>query len=77
MTNISKNSTLYKELARLRDIIHELSRISKILQKDLSLYYSDLAFLYEHQAEIKDYFPDDLLLWQWAGIPETEWNERG
>lgn len=61
-----------QELKRLRNVVHELNRLSKILGKELSLYYSDLAFLYNHQAEIKKYFPGDLLLWQWAGIPENE-----
>jgi hypothetical protein len=72
MTETQKESSLYKELKRLRDTIYELKRISVVLNKELDLYYTDLIFLYEHQAEIKEYFPADMLLWQWAGIDETE-----
>jgi len=67
MTNTSRNSTLYKELARLRDIVHA----------DGAMSWGDCAFLAENQTEIKEFFPDDALLWECAGIPESEWNERG
>jgi hypothetical protein len=66
MTNTSRNSTLYKELARLRDIIHAQGSMS----------WGDCAFLAENKAEIKELFPDDPVFWEWAGIDESEWNER-
>lgn len=65
-TSIQQNSSLYKELKLIREDLKQ-GRIS----------YGDLAFLENHQAEIKEYFPDDMVLWAWAGIPEEEWNERG
>ena len=67
MTDIRRNSTLYKELARLRDIINEQGPIC----------CGDCVFLAENKTEIKEFFPDDPILWEWAGIPEEEWNERG
>ena len=58
-----KDSTLYKELKRL----------SKIIDKGGNLSYDDIAFLSNYQTEIKAWFPSDVGLWQWAGIPEEEW----
>jgi len=62
-----ESSTLYKELLRLKRAIHR--------QEDLS--YGDCLFLAEHQTEVKEYFPDDPVIWEFAGIPESEWNARG
>lgn len=66
MTEIQKQSVLYKELKQIGDLLHKNKEIS----------YGDIAFLGEYQTEIKEWFPDDIELWQWAGITEQEWNER-
>lgn len=55
-----KDSTLYKELKRL----------CKIINEDGSISYGDIAFLNNHQTEIKAWFPSETKLWEWAGIPE-------
>ena len=62
MTETQKASFLYKELRHISDLIHSGKGIS----------YGDIAFLNENQTEIKEYFPDDIELWQWAGIDESE-----
>jgi len=64
-TETQKESSLYNELKRLR----------KIINNEGALSWGDIAFLNSHQTEIKEYFPNELLLWQWAGIDETERKE--
>lgn len=64
-TSVHEESSLYKKLKSIRKEI-ELGEI----------YYGDLEFLENHQAEIKEYFPDDPVMWAWADIPEEEWYER-
>lgn len=54
------------------EIINELKEIKKDIEAE-KVYQSQLCFLYDHQAEIKKYFPDDPILWEWAGIPEEEY----
>jgi len=61
-----KQSSLYKELARIENVIEQ--------NGDLS--YGDIAFLGDFQTEIKEWFPDSIRLWETAGIPEQEWNEK-
>ena len=65
MTKI-KTSFLFKELRHISDLLHKGEGIS----------YEDIAFLQENQTEVKKLFPDDVELWQWAGIDESEWSER-
>lgn len=60
-TTIQRKSNLYDELKSIR---------KEIEQEKVSM--GDVAFLTAHQTEIKEYFPDDVVLWQWAGIPENE-----
>jgi hypothetical protein len=56
-----ENTTLYKELKRVRKLIEE-ERVS----------YGDILFLQEHQTEVKEWFGDDVILCQWAGIEEED-----
>lgn len=37
-----------------------------------SVSYGEIAFLQNHQEFIKEWFADDLLLLQWAGVPEQD-----
>lgn len=60
MTHAQQNSSLYKELKRIRKLI-EKEKVS----------YGDLVFLQNYQVEVMEFFPDDPLLWQWAGIEEA------
>lgn len=52
-------TTLYNEILRIRKLIEEES-----------VSWGDIIFLQEHQTEIKNWFGDDLMLCQWAGIDE-------
>ena len=61
-----KNRKLYDELRLLCDIINS----------DGKLFYDDLALLSAHHKEIKEWFPNEIKLWEWAGIPEEEWRGR-
>ena len=65
MTTIQQNSSVYKELRRIRAAIDREC-----------VAWGDVAFLTAHQTEVKEYCPDDAVLWQWAWIPEEEFNER-
>lgn len=46
-----------------------LTEIRESIENE-SISYGEIAFLQEHQQEVKELFPDDLVLWEWAGIPE-------
>lgn len=64
------------EAAELKGKIKtRLKLIRKAIEQE-KVSMGDVAFLTAHQTEIKEYFPDDVVLWEWAGIPEEEWNER-
>lgn len=56
-----ENTTLYKELKRVRKLIEE-ERVS----------YGDILFIQEHQTEIQEWFRGDFLFYQWAGIEEED-----
>lgn len=53
----------------------ELKSIRKEIEQE-KVSMGEIVFLTAHQTEVKKYFPDDPVMWQWAGIPEEEWNER-
>ena len=46
--------------------------IESVLQsiEDECVSYGEIAFLQAHQEEVKTLFPDEPILWEWAGIPE-------
>ena len=54
-------------------IKQELRRIKKEIEKE-QVSYSEIFFLECHKAEIMKM--DDILLAQWAGITEEEWNNK-
>lgn len=64
------------------EIKEELQRISDVIatsyadSKALLPTESDIVYLQDHQEEIKKFFPEDVDLWQWANIPEEEWNNK-
>lgn len=64
------------------EIKAELQRISDVIatsyadSKALLPTESDIVYLQDHQEEIKKFFPEDVDLWQWANIPEEEWNNK-
>lgn len=50
-----------------------LCKILKEIKAGNDISYGEILFLQEHQAEIKKHFPDEPELWQWGGIPESEY----
>lgn len=50
-----------------------LCKILKEIKAENNISYGEILFLQEHQAEIKKHFPNDPILWQWAGIDESEY----
>jgi hypothetical protein len=59
-----ENTTLYKEIKRIRKLI-----------ENENVSYDDILFLQQHQTEIKEWFGDDILLLEWANIPEFDIEE--
>ena len=56
-----ENTTLYKEIKRIRKLI-----------ENENVSYDDILFLQQHQTEVEEWFGDDILLLEWANIPENE-----
>ena len=52
-----------------------LEELKNTIEKGEQLSYGEIAFLQRHQKEIKKYFPNDADLYQWANIPEEEFNK--
>lgn len=50
-----------------------LASIKKSIE-DENVSYGEIAYLYSHQEDVKQY--GDIVLAEWAGITEDEWNER-
>lgn len=65
-----------KKTNETADTIETLAEILKDIQADKSLYMSDIAYLQAHKAAIKKHFPNDPQLWEWAGIPESEYMKQ-
>lgn len=55
-----------------KDIKAELNRLAKAIQNEEDLSYGEIAFLQDHQKEI--YELGDIVLAEWAGIPEDVWS---
>jgi len=58
------------------EVYRELERILNDIKADRDISWGDTIFLQEHQAEIKKYFTGEPVLWEWAEIPEAEWNNK-
>lgn len=56
-------------------IIERLEQIKYDYEQGQVISYFDLAFLWAHQDFIKKEFCDDIVLWQIAGIDESDWNK--
>lgn len=54
-----------------KDVKAELNKLAKAIQNGKDLSYGELVFLQDHQKEI--YELGDIVLAEWAGIPESEW----
>lgn len=55
-------------------IIERLESIKYNYEQGQDISYDDLYFLQEQQDFIKQVFCDDIILWQLAGINESDWN---
>lgn len=55
----------------------ELQRIYADIAAGRDISMGAVVFLQAHKADIKKLYPDDPLLWEWADIPESEWNKAG
>lgn len=60
---------LYKE----SNVYQDLKQILADIKAGKDISYGDIAFLTDYKTEIKEWFPDEPILWEWAGIPENEW----
>lgn len=56
------------------NVKEELQTILKKIEQEKDLYTSEIVYLQDHKDDIKKLFPNEQLLWQWADIPEEEWN---
>ena len=63
-----------KKVNENQDVYAELERISKAIENEEGISYGEISFLQNHQEEIKKM--GDIVLAQWADIPEEEWNEN-
>lgn len=56
-------------------IIERLEKIKYDYEQGQDLSYDDLAFLQSQQDFIKRVFCDDIVLWEIAGIEESDWKK--
>lgn len=68
-TKLIKSAEFEKE-----NVKEELQTILEKIQQEKDLYMSEVVYLQNHKEDIKRLFPDEPQLWQWADIPEEEWN---
>lgn len=53
-----------------------LEELAHLLDEEGSISYGEINYLQDHQEEIKKYFPNNSIMWQWADIPEEEWRNK-
>lgn len=56
---------------KLQETLKRIKRIRRDITDERDISYDDTAFLQANQDIIKDYFDDDPVLYEWAGIPEA------
>lgn len=60
----------------LKETLKQIKRIRREITDERDISYGDTVFLQENQDIIKDYFNDDPVLYQWAGIPENLYGQK-
>lgn len=67
-----------KEIERDQKLLSVLDTLDEILEsiKAENISYGEIVYLTAHKREIKKYYPDEPLLWQWSGIDEAEYNKK-
>lgn len=67
--NIKASKESKEEIkATLEEILHKI-------ENDEQLYMGEVVYLQSHKRDIKRFFPNEPRLWEWADIPEEEYNK--
>lgn len=61
---------------KLQETLKRIKRIRRDITDERDISYDDTAFLQANQDIIKDYFDDDPILYEWAGIPESLYGRK-
>ena len=61
---------------KLQETLKRIKRIRRDITDERDISYDDTAFLQANQDIIKDYFDDDPVLYEWAGIPESLYGRK-
>ena len=61
---------------KLQETLKRIKRIRRDISDERDISYDDTAFLQANQDIIKDYFDDDPVLYEWAGIPEALYGRK-
>lgn len=61
---------------KLQETLKRIKRIRRDITDERDISYDDTAFLQANQDIIKDYFDDDPVLYEWAGIPEALYGRK-
>lgn len=61
---------------KLQETLKRIKRIRRDITDERDISYDDTAFLQANQDIIKDYFDDDPVLYEWAGIPENLYGQK-
>ena len=57
-----------------KKVLEELNRLKEAIENEEGISYSEIAYLQDHKEEIMEL--QDIVLAQWSGISEAEW-EKG
>lgn len=61
---------------KLQETLKRIKRIRREITDECDIPYGDTVFLQANQDIIKDYFDDDPVLYEWAGIPENLYGQK-
>lgn len=61
---------------KLQETLKRIKHIRRDITDERDISMSDYVFLQANQDIIKDYFDDDPVLYEWAGIPESLYGRK-
>lgn len=61
---------------KLQETLKRIKRIRRDITDERDISMCDCVFLRANQDIIKDYFDDDPILYEWAGIPESLYGRK-
>lgn len=61
---------------KLQETLKRIKRIRRDITDERDISMCDCVFLRANQGIIKDYFDDDPVLYEWAGIPESLYGRK-